>query len=67
MKTERELRRILKAAVAGNISKWARAKGLEKQRGNISEMVHGNRKISEAVAEVLGFERPDAWIKTKQK
>lgn len=66
MITNDELRKILRAAIkksGNNISRWARENGFETQRGNISEMAHGNRKISEAVGERLGYEKPDCWEK----
>lgn len=67
MITEKELRQRLKAAVAGNISKWARENGLENQRANISLMMAGYRKISAKVAKKIGCGFIKSWEETSQK
>jgi hypothetical protein len=71
MITEKELQRILRAEVkkAGGVSKWARQHGFEKKRGNISQMVHGKRQITEEMAEKLDCEPNEkCWVlKGKKK
>lgn len=66
MITDDELRKILRMAIkksGNNISQWARDNGFEAQRGNISEMAYGNRKISEAVGKALGYKKAENWVK----
>lgn len=68
MTTENELKKILRDAIGkagNNISQWARENGLETQRGNISEMAYGGKKISGAIADVLGYEKAKGWVKKK--
>ena len=70
MITDDELKKILRDAIknsGNNISQWARENGLEKQRGNISEIAYGDRKISEVIGKVLGYKRdPKRWVKKKE-
>ena len=65
MPTENEVRHMLKAAVAGNISKWCRENGLCSQRGNVSEMIAGYKGVSETVGKALGYKKVRGWVKEK--
>ena len=71
MITDDELRKILRGAIKNsgdNISQWARDNDLFSQRGNISEMAYGNRKISEVVANKLGYKKATkVWILRETK
>lgn len=69
MITDDELKQILRDAIknsGNNISQWARENGLEKQRGNISEIAYGDRNISATIGKVLGYEKIKNWVKKKE-
>lgn len=65
MTSEDELKKILREAIkkaGNNISQWARENDVFSQRGNISEMAYGDKKISEKIAEKLGYQKnPKKW------
>lgn len=66
MISDNELKRILREAIkksGNNISQWARENDLLTQRGNISEMAYGEKKISAVVAKALGYKRSTrVWV-----
>lgn len=71
MITENELKQILRNAIkqsGNNISQWARENDLYTQRGNISEMAYGKKKISKKVAEKLDYvPTKNVWVLDKKK
>jgi hypothetical protein len=63
MKTDADIVRMLKAAiaVAGSLRKWAKANDFS--ASYISDVMTGRRDVTERLAAAFGFERVNRWQK----